>query len=73
MRWLITIQKPADPDELEKALHACNAELDGDNPPVPLGNSELVVQVTGPADLPDKLKSVPCVVEVYPNSEMQLY
>ena len=73
MQWLITVRKSADLKRLAEVIRGCGGEQDQDNPPVPLGDSELVVQASGPADLPDSLKSDPDVIEVYPNSEMQLY
>ena len=73
MKWLITVQKSADLDKLAKAIRDCGGEPDPDNLPVPLGDSELVVQASGPAELPNMLKADAAVIDVYPNSEMQLY
>jgi hypothetical protein len=73
MKWLITVRKTADLDGLTAEIRACGGEPDPGNPPTPLGEDELVVQAEGPREFPDAMKARPDVIEVYPDSEMELY
>ena len=73
MRWLITVRKSANLDRLARVIQDCGGEHDRDNPPVPLGDSELMLQASGPAELPDRLRADSDVIDVYPDSEMELY
>lgn len=72
IRWLITVPKRADLDRLAQVIAGCGGELDPDTPPTPLGGAELVIAAAGPLDV-ERLKTDPEVIEVYPDSEMQLY
>jgi hypothetical protein len=72
MEWLITFRKSVSPEEMARILDdsGCSAELD---PPIPLGEDEQVVSVSGPADLPRRLKAEEAVLGVNPNSTLTLY
>lgn len=73
MRWLITVLKSTDLSKLERIIRECGGELNKENPPVPLGNSELVIQVNGPVELPDQISAADDIIDIYPGSDMELY
>ena len=73
MRWLVTVQKSADLNKLMKVIQGYGGEQDHDNLPIPLGDTELLIQINGPSYLAETLKSVSEIVDIYPDSEMQLY
>ncbi len=70
---MITINKTVDLNKVLKKVQDHGGSHDSGNSPIPLGDTELVIQVEGPADLDVVLKSVPEIINVYPDSEMQLY
>jgi len=67
MDWLITIRDDLKKGELKKILDRLGCEL-GENPPIPLGTGEEVIQATGPKDLPKRVKDIEEIIQVYPNS-----
>ena len=73
MRWLVTVKKTTDLKKIMDVIRGYGGEPDHDQQPVPLGNAELVIQVSGSAELETKLKSVDDVIDVFPDSEMTLY
>ena len=73
MRWLVTVQKSADLNRLIEDIRSRGGEPNQDEAPIPLGDAELVIQVSGPLELAEKLKSLPDIVDVYPDSEMEWY
>jgi hypothetical protein len=73
MRWLITVRKSTDLARLTRVIRACGGEPLQDAPPVPLGDAEIVLQASGSAELPEALKADADVIDVYPDSEMELY
>ena len=73
MRWLVTVQKSTDLNKLMEVIRGHGGEPDNDNPLIHLGDAELIIQVSGPSGLADMLKSVSDIIDVYPDSEMQLY
>ena len=72
MDWLVSIRKSASPEQVRDLLAraGCVAE---DAPPIPLGDDEQVVSVSGPPDLPARLENDERVVKVSPNSGLTLY
>ena len=72
MDWLITFKKSISADELERILaqSGCTAE---ESPPIPLGEDEQVISVTGPPDLPRRLQPEEGILKVSPNSPLTLY
>lgn len=73
MKWLITVKKTADLDKVMGIIRDHGGYQDHDNPPIPLGDRELVIRVDGPPDLDERLKYSPDIIDVYPDSEVQLY
>ena len=73
MRWLITCRKCADLCRIERVIRDCGGELNKENAAVPLGDSELVIQVNGPVELPDQIKADEDIIDIYPDSDMELY
>jgi len=73
MKWLVTVLKTADVKNLKNSIEKEGGEIDQENESIPLEESEIVLKVSGPSDLPDKLKSISDIIEVYPDSEMQSY
>lgn len=73
MRWLITVLKSADLSKIEKTIRECGGELNNEKPPVPLGDSELVIQVKGPVSLPDQISGDADIIGIFPDSDMELY
>jgi hypothetical protein len=72
MEWLITLQRDVDVDEIDAMLSQWGSERN-DSPPIPLGDSEQAIEVSGPRDLPQKAQADPRVVKVSPNSTLTLY
>lgn len=72
MEWLVTAKSDTRLEELEARLARWGGKLAG-RPPVPLGDDEQVIEVTGPADLPSKAQADDCIIKVSPNSPMTLY
>lgn len=72
MDWLVTIKRGAPAAEIERELlrSGCAAI---EAPPIPSGDDEQVVAVTGPKDLPARLQGAPGIVGVHPNSALTLY
>lgn len=73
MKWLITVKRSADLKKLMEAIKAVGGEPESENPPIPLGDVELVLHANGPEDLPAALKHESEVIDVFPDSEMHPY
>ncbi len=72
-KWLITTDIGISQEQLRDRLAPLGCTVDADFRPVPLGESEIVYGVLGPADLADTLASDDMVTDVCPNEEMSLY
>ena len=72
MEWLITTKADANLEELEAKLAEWGCERTG-LPPIPLGDDEQVIEVSGPANLPRKVHDQDPVIKVSPSSPMELY
>lgn len=72
MEWLITLKKELDLDQIDSLLAQWGCER-SETPPVPLGDGEQVIEVSGPRDLPQKVTSEKRVLKVSPNSPLTLY
>ena len=72
MEWLITTKANANLEELEAKFAKWGCERTG-LPPIPLGDDEQVIEVSGPANLPKKVHDQGSVVKVSPSSPMELY
>jgi hypothetical protein len=73
MNWLVTVEKGKKQGEIDALLRSWGCERDAENPPIPIGEDEEVISVTGPCDLPQKAKGERRVRKVSPNSTMTLY
>ncbi len=73
MDWLLTVKKQVPPDEIDALLASWGCERDAEIPPVPLGDDEQVIAVTGPRDLPQMAAHEVRVRKVSPNSPLTLY
>ena len=72
MHWLVTVAKGLDADTRDSLLKDLSAVAEEPVCPIPVDEGE-VLAVEGPADLPDRAKGVPGVLEVHPSSELTLY
>jgi hypothetical protein len=68
MRWLITTTSREDIGELRRRIAQRGGETNED-PPVPIGTDEQVLQADGPPDLPELLADDPAVRGVHPDSD----
>ncbi len=59
-------------EELERKLVEWGCEQTV-SPPIPLGDDEQVIEVSGPPDLPSRVRSEDSIIKVSPNSPMTLY
>ncbi|TVR84727.1 MAG: hypothetical protein EA405_00975 [Rhodospirillales bacterium] len=73
MRWLVTTGRDVPLDALKRLLSPLGAEVAQDATPVPLGDTEQVVSVEGPRDLPVRAAAKPEIRSVDPDSDMELY
>ena len=72
MTWLLTMPADADVDALQQGLEEVGATLESDEP-VSLDGQERVLYADGPEDLSERLSATDMPVDVYPNSDLQLY
>jgi hypothetical protein len=73
VRWLITLPKNANLEEITQRLASLGTRLVEEESPIPLGEDEQVVSVVGPADLGERLADDEAVLAIYPDSEYELY
>ncbi len=72
MEWLITTKADANLEELEAKLAEWGCERTG-LPPIPLSDDEQVIEISGPANLPWRVREGDPVIKVSPSSPMKLY
>jgi hypothetical protein len=72
MEWLVSFKRTLSPAEVQSILDR-SGSMAGNSPPVPLGEDEQVVSVSGPPDLPRRLGGDDRVLKISPNSTMTLY
>jgi hypothetical protein len=72
MYWLITFDKELDAKQLDELLLKWEAERT-DMPSIPLDDDEIVIEVSGPKDLPRKIASEKGVLKVSPSSSYTFY
>jgi hypothetical protein len=72
MEWLVTTTAGADLDDLEAKLRSLGVERT-EIPPVPLGSDEIVIEVSGPRDLPSRARQAGLDLIIHPSSRMTLY
>jgi hypothetical protein len=73
LRWLLIIRQEVELEQLAQAIQEAGGELDTLHPPIPMGEGEWCVQASGPEGFPQAIRQVDGVIDVYPDSEMQLY
>ena len=72
MEWLLTVKSDVSLDQID-ALLAGTGYTRTDTPPIPLGDDEQVIEVSGPRGLSDIVESEDWVLRVSPNSTMTYY
>ena len=72
MHWLVTFAKSVTPDERNRVLVDMSCQVDDEAEPIEIDN-DVVVEVEGPADLPERGRSIPGVKAIHPSSEYSLY
>lgn len=74
MRWLVVIDRTLlMPAALEAVLAKACAHAAPSTDPVPLSDGETSIEVEGPEDLPNRLRSNRAIKGVYPSSDYTLY
>ncbi len=71
MRWLVTFDQSTDIGELKEWLREWECNLPRDSNLIPLGESETVVEVEGPQNLPQLASSSEREIKVYPSSKVE--
>jgi hypothetical protein len=70
MKWLVTLKANADLELTLTELKNLGCKIDSGRKPTPLAEGELVIQLEGPASLPQDAAQVPGVAKISPSSEM---
>lgn len=73
MKWLITTKAKIDFNQLKAKLSTYGCENMYDEPPIPLGGEEQVIEVECPRNLPEQLKTDTEILKIHPRSDMTLY
>lgn len=73
MKWLLTVSKDMSKARLREVLEPSGVTISDSVAMIPMDDGDVVVEVEGPADLPQRVKGTPGVKEVHPSSEMTLY
>ncbi len=73
MRWLITTKINNDHQKLMAKLSKFNCYPIDEQPPIPLGDDEQVIEVEGSPNLSQILDTNDEIIEINPSSEMTLY
>lgn len=69
MKWLVTADTSSDIRQIKECLAKVGLQSETELEELPLGDCEVVFSLTGPSDVDEKLKSVPGIIEVFPDSE----
>jgi hypothetical protein len=72
MKWLVTLKADPGKARLDEILRSAGSRLDENAAMIPV-ESDVVVEVEGPADFPDRVKAAPEVRAVHPSSDLTLY
>jgi|ETNmetMinimDraft_28_1059901.scaffolds.fasta_scaffold143101_2 hypothetical protein len=72
MKWLVTLGRDIDSAQLRELLRPYGTTIPADAQMIPMGN-DVVVEVEGPADLPQQLGESVEVKDIHPSSEFNLY
>lgn len=73
MKWLVVVDSKLVQSMLQKLLKKASAQAVPFSDPVPLSEAETSIEVDGPEDLPNRLKSYREIKGVYPSSDYTLY
>jgi hypothetical protein len=73
MKWLVTVPAGINIKRVRAKLLALGCSADEYQEPIPLDNSELVIEVEGPRDLPKRTAGEHDIVKVSPSSDLTLY
>jgi hypothetical protein len=73
MDWLVTVDSSADLQQLKGRLAELGCGGLENAAPIPLGDNEQVIEVSGPPDLAARAGRLPGVRKVSPNSRMTYY
>lgn len=68
MKWLVTVQKLADREQVLEQLRSLRCEVLASDRPVILGADEEVLSVDGPANLVQLAEPYTSTMKIYPNS-----
>ena len=73
MKWLVTTPAGVDLHQLLARLVTLGCSADEEQAPIPLDETEQVIQVEGPRDLPKRAAGEREILKVSPDSELTLY
>ena len=73
MRWLVSVKQDEDQAIVRSLIESAGGTCDEGESPTPLGDDELVLHVSGPSELPQKLQDKALIRGVYPSSDLELY
>ena len=73
MKWLLTLKAHPGKARLDEMLSSAGSKLDENEAMIPMAEGDVVVEVEGPADFPDRVKGAPEVLAVHPSSDLTLY
>jgi hypothetical protein len=71
MKWLITFFKDADINSLKEQLQQWQVNLPEEIRITPLGDTEAMIEVEGPQELPQLASSANLEIQVYPSSQVE--
>jgi hypothetical protein len=72
MKWLLTLKAHPGTARLDEMLRSAGSALQENTPVTPV-DGDVVVEVDGPKDFPDRVKGAPEVKAVHPSSDITLY
>ena len=73
MHWLITVSADATFEQLQAVLDKLGCQLPDEAALMPLDGTEQVISIKGPEDLPEQAEAETLILQVYPDSSMELY
>lgn len=72
MHWLVTFAKSVTPNERDKVLKDMECHVDEAAQPIEI-DDDIVIEVSGPSNLPERGRFVAAVRAVHPSSDYTLY
>ncbi|MEM9218573.1 MAG: hypothetical protein AAGD25_30055 [Cyanobacteria bacterium P01_F01_bin.150] len=73
MQWLITTKIDVTLEQLSAMLSRLGCQPIPEDSSIPLDEAEQVISVEGPDDLPGKLEGNAEILQIYPDSSLELY